>query len=98
MIGNNSISSDLGLLHRLYAKKLIEHAIRSLLDRANQRVFHEVKESGRCGGFVIEDNAVFRICWIVHSVRQDIGANCGLQESNQIARVHLNWSISIGDR
>ncbi|KUG18006.1 hypothetical protein ASZ90_012270 [hydrocarbon metagenome] len=50
MIGNNSISSDLGLLHRLYAKKLIEHAIRSLLDRANQRIFHEVKESGRCGG------------------------------------------------
>ena len=35
---------------------------------------------------------------ILHSVRQEIGANCGLQESNQIARVHLDESISIGDR
>ena len=59
MIGNNSISSDLGLLHRLYAKKLIEHAIRSLLDRANQRIFHEVKESeGVAAGSIGKGNEI----------------------------------------
>jgi hypothetical protein len=36
--------------------------------------------------------------WNLHTVTQEIGANCGLQESNQIARVHLDESISIGDR